>query len=928
MQQLQPPSTLPPNPIQSAAQRGDDERMAIQSPVGGATMEPRVTQGTLPVANGSQTNSPLDRGLVGQRISGQNERQLQGVAPVFVSDETWEMWAAQLGILKGILLGGGSMSFLNSTQYNVTRARIDLLYGALQHKDTFYLVVHQLYCQYDTYVESRFRTEMSRIQHLQPLLEDNGKMHPDATIAFSSFPSSPQNLLDQRWYRQVLRKIKPFLSRLATDWHDIWFQSTHPPLVTDLWSKLELPSPIMMSVMFVSIVRRLAQRIDESEALVKALKKLFWKDFDSCKKFIDAGVRCAPQQEGMNRQLISAYIKYLRLPNNQSPRLLNQAIARSDQIQTSSSPITPNPSHPRTQIARIDTTRQDAGATMPHHSGSPSNTPIPAVSSSPGRPYAGRPYAGHFYPSPGQATTAMSLSPQYGPGSPVPVQNFYPHYSPLPQGQGQTQGPGQWQQMHVLQRQRLLGPVPPSQTHHSPQMLQGQRMQPPNANPPIVQQSLPPRPPDQFVRQHSATRNARPPSNPPAPPHQAPTSQQVSTSLLLPPPGYRAPMTVDANPMRLGLHVADLRDPIKKLVKEDSKGGEIETGLWAYTDSFLVKPTVINPAHPRHTWTFSLTQDERQRFPKTVQGTEGRRSVWTFKPGCQTYRLRCLRFPGNTNTITERSWALTSTIWPSVLYVFVNDEELYVRRKVHNGKDLPLDLTEHLRSGENTLEVCCLLGPDECNNSGYVLAVEVLQIAELDNILSQVQSIPAADSRAAIQKRLSPTIDDDDLAVVTDNLTIGLVDPFMARIFDVPVRSRNCEHHECFDRDTFIRTRTSVSGTAPLNDNWRCPICKADARPRLLVVDNFLAEVHAELARTNRLDTATAIQIKADGTWTLRVDADEPSAEAGASGSTALKRKADDSVGPAGPNASRSKTESIRASPVVRIQEPEIIELD
>jgi hypothetical protein len=387
-------------------------------------------------------------------------------------------------------------------------------------------------------------------------------------------------------------------------------------------------------------------------------------------------------------------------------------------------------------------------------------------------------------------------------------------------------------------------------------------------------------------------------------------------------------MTVNANPMRLGLHVADLRDPIKILVKEESNGSEIETDLWAYTDPFVVQPTVINPGQPKYTWTFSLTEDERQRFPKTVQGTEGLCSVWTFKPGCQTYRLRSIRIPGNPDTVTEQSWSLTSTLWPSVLYVFVNNKELYVRRKVHNGKDLPLDLTEHLQSGENTIEVHFILGPDECNTSKYVFAVEVLQIAEFDHILSQVQSISAADSRAAIQKRISPTTDDDDLAVVTDNLTIGLVDPFMARIFDIPARSRNCGHLECFDRDTFIRTRRSLSGQTPLNDNWRCPICKADARPRFLVVDNFLAEVHAELARTNRLDTANAIRIKADGTWTMKVDTDEASPEARASGSTTLKRKADNAGGSAGPNALRPKNEMTSASPVVRTQEPTVIELD
>ena len=61
-----------------------------------------------------------------------------------------------------------------------------------------------------------------------------------------------------------------------------------------------------------------------------------------------------------------------------------------------------------------------------------------------------------------------------------------------------------------------------------------------------------------------------------------------------------------------------------------------------------------------------------------------------------------------------------------------------------------------------------------------------------------------------------------------------------------------------------------------MNDNWRCPICNADARPQYLARDGFLEEVHAELIQKNQLESAQAIQIRADGTWTVKTGHDEP----------------------------------------------------
>lgn len=64
-----------------------------------------------------------------------------------------------------------------------------------------------------------------------------------------------------------------------------------------------------------------------------------------------------------------------------------------------------------------------------------------------------------------------------------------------------------------------------------------------------------------------------------------------------------------------------------------------------------------------------------------------------------------------------------------------------------------------------------------------------------------------------------------------------------------------------------------------MNENWKCPICGENVNPQNLIIDGFLGEVHEELRRTNRLDGAKAIVIKADGSWELKVDKETQSNE-------------------------------------------------
>jgi hypothetical protein len=150
--------------------------------------------------------------------------------------------------------------------------------------------------------------------------------------------------------------------------------------------------------------------------------------------------------------------------------------------------------------------------------------------------------------------------------------------------------------------------------------------------------------------------------------------------------------------------------------------------------------------------------------------------------------------------------------------------------------------------------------------------VEVIEILQHKQILDiiQRQRISAARTLEAIKKSLSPVgADDDDFALVVSDLSLDLADPFTARIFEIPVRSKHCLHRECFDLETFLQTRNSKPKRPQqpcMPDVWKCPLCGKDSRPYELQIDDFLLAVRAELASKNDLDVK-AIIIAPDGTW-------------------------------------------------------------
>ena len=208
------------------------------------------------------------------------------------------------------------------------------------------------------------------------------------------------------------------------------------------------------------------------------------------------------------------------------------------------------------------------------------------------------------------------------------------------------------------------------------------------------------------------------------------------------------------------------------------------------------------------------------------------------------------------------------------MLISINAVNIDIRRKLHYGKDLPVDLTPYILEGTNHLQVWTMRAPQERDRDvRYSIGVEVIEIIDEEKIKEAARLRDSAVTKLLIKQ--SMTSSDPDVQIVNDSVTIDLIDPYTARIFDVPARGRFCRHHQCFDFDTFLQTRKSKHpGWPSLPDEWKCPICNADARPQNLLIDGFFVEVREELKRRGRLEDARAIVFDTSGEWRVKEEED------------------------------------------------------
>jgi len=267
-------------------------------------------------------------------------------------------------------------------------------------------------------------------------------------------------------------------------------------------------------------------------------------------------------------------------------------------------------------------------------------------------------------------------------------------------------------------------------------------------------------------------------------------------------------------------------------------------------------------------WTFNLSHNDMQTLPQAscVAGAPVTRDI---DEKSKFVRLRCIKWD-EIEDPTEEAWAASDTKWIPRSYFSLNGLALEQRKKIHHGKDMPIDFTHLLREGENTLEFTVLTSPSDTSHQKYLLAVEVTGVASYDAIKERLfnENFVSADLVLdGIKRQLAPLANSDEIAMLSEStLTINLFDPFyQSKYCDIPVRSQACPHNDCFDLETFLTTRAR-KGDASVADQWRCPVCRGDARPQTLILDGFIKQVYEQLSNMG-LSNTRAIVVSKDGSW-------------------------------------------------------------
>jgi hypothetical protein len=418
---------------------------------------------------------------------------------------------------------------------------------------------------------------------------------------------------------------------------------------------------------------------------------------------------------------------------------------------------------------------------------------------------------------------------------------------------------------------------------------------------------------------------------------QQQSAQALNHMRFMPPPGQRVQLCdwpcdpLDKKAIMMSLHQADVRSPRRKV--RPSAAGEPEERYYQAVKSLAVPPSLVVPVKRLFKYQFDVAEDQFALKSQTIAQGPGIPLTEHFN-GSLRWRVRTCKIPPNRKKLNGmQEWVGMDTAWPEHISVTLNGEHIAVRRRTHNGRDQPSELTPFIRHGTNEL-VVAVAEPKRKTPDQHALAVEIIETRSHSSIMEYVRKhcvISEDETLNRIKSRLSAPHDDDSVQIVVEDLSIDLADPFSRVMFKIPARGASCTHMECFDLEIWLETRPSKtvkcphSAFVPCNcndtpepsvaDKWKCPICNMDARPYSLRVDSFLLNVRKRLEEEGKLK-AKSILVAADGTWQPVIEEDDD-----------VDSDDDDGRSKSAGGANNTKSGSAAPPPAVAKKPVEVIEL-
>ncbi|KAI4165983.1 MAG: hypothetical protein LQ342_000414 [Letrouitia transgressa] len=779
--------------------------------------------------------------------------------------------------------------------------RLRLLQEACTTSDFYYLLLHQVYCLNCQLPEDQqqlsnigFASEqLHGLAMLPQLLVPNSSMgaSDDTAAWFSAFPRPLSVMLQSfKIYRIALGKLRSSLVKFALNWsqfRDTCHRRQYPPLVDDMTMHLGVDSPTLQRVIFTAIYRNIWN--SQYDQCFREGEGLFRRDQYEARQRQALGTptdsRANNQKLAMSYQ--SLWLKHVQHSQGHFQQRMNKNMAR------------PMPPPQQGQLRPLMPTTHTVSASSQDPAGYAGSTGI-SVSTTQNS------LLGEV------GTSTLDLHSQAPGALPSSPSGYSPHATEInihPQHFAAFPPPAS---PHVLRSNDGYG------DHEQGRRLSSTNISPSTDRPPQQQFPSRPQPGRHFTDtgQLLGTQRQYPPVNVIEPisqdnfAQQRLLAQQVSnSSLLLPPPGQSIPTTAYPNPIMTALHQAHARSPILKMTT-GYDGQETNTKYYRFIKGVAVLPNRLKLQVRHHIkWNFDIQQENFALLTGTVDGKNGAPPSRIVQLGSRFCRIKCIDASQLGNIISEAHWVVANHIWPPNITVLLNGRALEIRKKIHHGRDLPVDVTSLVKEGNNTLSVSTLRSQPN-QKTVYAIGLETIQLTDAEAIKSDISKLGRISGQQRIMNRFGET--DPDVQIVGSSVVLDLTDPYTSRIFDTPIRGRTCQHSQCFDLEIFLQTRSSKAPEQPCDpDSFKCPICGADARPQSLLQDDYMMALRDQLATMNRLD-AKAIILHQDGKWDIK-EQEETGEKGDGSGQRSVK----------GREASTTALE--RAS---LLRETEVIEID
>jgi hypothetical protein len=360
-----------------------------------------------------------------------------------------------------------------------------------------------------------------------------------------------------------------------------------------------------------------------------------------------------------------------------------------------------------------------------------------------------------------------------------------------------------------------------------------------------------------------------------------------------------------AEPLEKTLHQAHLVSPIlQPRNMESSKSPNTpRVSICQYVSSFALTPYNLGTDKSlNHKVTFTCSDEAFGRIAKT--GNQSGTNVREVELDAYQYRVRCVQVPQSVNQaynpnvpISLSDWLCLDMTCPTWMDMVLNNSVLQARQKPKIGyykRDLPYDITNLVELGKNCLEVCVNLVGNSLGSvrqlkgsiESYWVGVEIVEVITSDAIIASAKR-QVLDAKVVVNKIIKQmSTEDEDIITMSSDMVISVCDPFTSSLLsELPARSINCRHNECFSLEHFIEsrpiqvkpkdhygTRELPMASATQVDVWRCPICSADARPPTLCIDGWMLSVRNEMVNKG-LTHASAIKVDSSGQWRIKEEA-------------------------------------------------------